>query len=81
MSNIPSAPEDPSRILLAEEKPWWRQRRVIAVAVATVAIIGIVWSMDDDSSAQHYVTQAVGRGDLTVRVSATGNLQPRCGIR
>jgi len=77
MSNIPSAPEDPTRLLAPATTHWLHQRWGIAGAIAGVAIIVLlIWSLGDDDAARQYLTQPVKRGDLTVKVSATGNLQP-----
>ena len=47
------------------------------VVVALVAAIGSwIWVRDDDQTAVRYKTQEVRRGDLTVVVTATGNLEP-----
>lgn len=76
MSNMPSAPEHPSQLLTRADTHWWRRRWIIGCAVALVVAIGLLLGANDDESEQHYVTQAITRGDLTVKVSATGNLQP-----
>jgi len=77
MSKIPSAPEDPSRILAAASQHWSRQRWVVAAGIGAVIVVALlVWRIGNDSSGPHYITQPVRRGDLVVKVSATGNLQP-----
>jgi len=78
MINLPSAPEDPSQLLAPDATHWLRQRWTIAgafVAIATIIVL-LIWGLGDESSSRQYLTQAVRRGDLTVKVSATGNLQP-----
>jgi len=50
--------------------PW-----VIAVALV-VAVGGWIWVRDDDQTTVRFKTQEVRRGDLTVMVTATGNLEP-----
>ncbi len=50
---------------------------VAAVLVVSLAAAGLAWrSSEEKSKAPKYRTEAVTRGNLTVTVSATGNLQP-----
>ena len=48
---------------------------VILVAVAVVIAL-VFWKWSNSSSAVHYKTEEIKRGDLTVIVTATGTLQP-----
>jgi HlyD family secretion protein len=59
--------------------PSWMQRRELkwpAAAAAGLALILIAWMLSGTSSAVHYVTEPVTRGNLTVLVTATGSVQP-----
>jgi len=57
--------------------PRARRRWPWVVAVAVVMAIGSwIWVRDDDQTAVRFKTQEVRRGDLTVVVTATGNLEP-----
>lgn len=56
--------------------PWRRPGAWIAVAlIAVVAFIGIRW-LSGDRDEITYRTAEAGRADLTIRVTATGTLQP-----
>ncbi|MDX9787839.1 MAG: efflux RND transporter periplasmic adaptor subunit [Desulfobacterales bacterium] len=46
------------------------------VMVLVLAWIGIRWHMDRNTTSTRYMTRPVTTGDLTVTVTATGNLQP-----
>jgi HlyD family secretion protein len=53
------------------------KRRILAGALAlAVAVALFMWGFSDNGSAVTYQTQPASRGDLTVTVSATGNLEP-----
>src|SRR3546814_4534763 len=58
------------------EKPWakWGVRGGIAILLL-ILILLLTRCLTDGNAAQ-YATQEVERGDLTVTVSATGNLKP-----
>ncbi len=59
-----------------EPKPWRRWIKWVALAVIALAVL--VWIFGrEGGDATKYVTQEVTRGDLTVTVTATGNLEPR----
>jgi HlyD family secretion protein len=47
------------------------------VIAAIVVAIGLYFMLRDDKPKASYTTQEVTRGDLTVTVTATGNLEPR----
>lgn len=54
-------------------------RRVWAyVALAVAAVVGLLvaWMLQGNSSRAQYVTEGVTSGELVVRITATGNLQP-----
>ena len=56
--------------------PWRRRRKwIVAGAVALLLVLLLIWFLGNDDSAT-YATDEVQKGDLTVTVSATGNLQP-----
>lgn len=57
------------------EKPWRKWAIYAALAVAAVVFVLVVRSLLADDAPQ-YDTRPVQRGDLTVTVSATGNLKP-----
>ncbi len=49
----------------------------VVLALALVVVAGaLLWAGGDGGQAAHYQTEAVQRGDLSVKVTATGNLQP-----
>lgn len=53
------------------------KRRILAGALAlAVAVPLFMWGFSDNGSAVTYQTKPASRGDLTVTVSATGNLEP-----
>ena len=73
------SPEDITRKLglTAAQQP--RRRRTVWLIVGLLALVGAalaVWRLNEDGSGARYRTEAVTRGDLSVRVTATGNLQP-----
>lgn len=57
-------------------KPWWKRPTFIVGAVMLVALILLLSQCFAGEAEGGYATQAVRRGNLTVSVSATGNLQP-----
>src|SRR6185369_2275002 len=76
---MPSPQADPevAAILGVEggtrRRAWW----LAAAAAALVAALAITFpSSRDTSDLVRYETEPVTRGDVTVSVSATGNLQP-----
>jgi len=57
-------------------KPWYKRNLVIgAFAVLLLALL-LLWVSLSGSDAQGYATEAARRENLTVTVSATGNLEP-----
>jgi HlyD family secretion protein len=54
----------------------WKKWLLSIFAVLLLAGGAIFWSLNDDSAAVRYKTQTAQRGDITISVSATGNLQP-----
>jgi len=59
--------------------PWWRRGMLwLALALLALAGAGIYWwqASSTAKAAPTFVTQAVGRGNLTLSVAATGSLQP-----
>ncbi|MEZ5664218.1 MAG: efflux RND transporter periplasmic adaptor subunit [Burkholderiaceae bacterium] len=67
--------------LLGEDRPspWWK-RPTLWLAVAAVLLAGGAWrywqSQQQDRNAPVYVTEALGKGDITLTVAANGTLQP-----
>jgi HlyD family secretion protein len=59
-----------------EPKPWRRWIKWVALAVIALAVLFWIFGREG-RDATKYVTQEVTRGDLTVTVTATGNLEPR----
>lgn len=57
--------------------PAWQKYAKWGVLAALVLIAGYFFFARGDNKAQTYITQDVTRGDLTVTVTATGNLEPR----
>jgi HlyD family secretion protein len=77
MSNDVSKDQDLDDFLGARpEKPWrkWVMRGAIGVALLILILLLARCFSGDDSP--NYATREVRRGDLTVTVSATGNLKP-----
>jgi HlyD family secretion protein len=56
--------------------PWRRWRNWIIVGVVAVVVLLVLWRLLSGGETVAYATQPVRVGDLTVSVSATGNLQP-----
>ncbi|MGE5722318.1 MAG: efflux RND transporter periplasmic adaptor subunit, partial [Sphingomonadales bacterium] len=57
-------------------RPWYRNPRYIAGAVVIVVLVLLLARCFGGSAATGYATQEVRRDNLTVTVSATGNLLP-----
>ncbi|MET0534639.1 MAG: efflux RND transporter periplasmic adaptor subunit [Steroidobacter sp.] len=57
--------------------PAWQKYAKWGVLAALVIVVGYFLFFRSDGKAPTYVTQDVTRGDLTVTVTATGNLEPR----
>ncbi|HQZ38307.1 MAG TPA: biotin/lipoyl-binding protein [Vicinamibacterales bacterium] len=81
MTNATQARPDIAAILAPRARRGWGTRAVawilLACLLAGVALVAqrMIQSNDAAAAAQ-YVTEAVTRGDLAVKVSATGNLKP-----
>jgi len=76
-----SGPEDLAKILGADQPAgrFARYWRWLAAAAALVVVAGVAYALlrsGNNASTPQYVTEEVRRGDLVVRVSATGHLQP-----
>jgi HlyD family secretion protein len=57
-------------------RPWWRRPTTIVAAVIIVAALLLLSRCFAGEGEGGYATETVRRGDLTVTVSATGNLAP-----
>jgi HlyD family secretion protein len=57
--------------------PAWQKYAKWGVLAAILLVVGYFIFARDEGKAQTYITQDVTRGDLTVTVTATGNLEPR----
>jgi HlyD family secretion protein len=55
----------------------WKRKGPLLGLAGVVVAVGIYLSVRDGAGATQYVTQEVTRGELTVTVTATGNLEPR----
>jgi HlyD family secretion protein len=75
-----AAPPDQEtlEVFLGQEgvRPWWRGPVGIVVAVGLLLALLVLTRCFAGEAAGGYATQPVRKGDLTVAVSATGNLQP-----
>ncbi len=81
MSTTPTPATNDLSALLDEPaaRAWWRRPSTwIAAAALVLATIGLVWwqSSRQAQAAPGYSTQPVGRGKLTLQVTANGTLQP-----
>ncbi len=54
----------------------WRLWALAALLAVVAAALLVVWTRRGDTSGAQYETEGVATGELVVRVSATGNLQP-----
>lgn len=77
-TNPDEAPDaDLDEFLGAEPaKPWYRRRWVLAALAAVLVGLLFLWNPMGSSAPQGYATEAARRDDLTVTVTATGNLEP-----
>lgn len=77
------APSDPAGATTIDEflgvspsRSWFRRPLVIAAVAAVLALAILLYYLFSGSSQVSYATQTAERTDMTVTVSATGNLQP-----
>jgi len=56
-----------------KHRKWWLIVAFMAIAGVTTAV---VWKRTEKSNSMQYQTEKARRGDLTVTVTATGNLEP-----
>ena len=64
-------------------RPWYRRPATWAIAAVLVVAAGATWwwmARRADATAPSYSTQTVGRGDLTLTVTANGTVQPTRSI-
>lgn len=59
-----------------DKKKRWKRRLTWLIAILLLSMAGILWTMRDTTKTIHYKTQPAHRRDITINVSATGNLQP-----
>ncbi len=59
-----------------DQRRRWKRRLTWLIVFLLLATAGIIWAMRDTTKTIRYKTQPAHRGDLTITVSATGNLQP-----
>ncbi|WP_114954775.1 efflux RND transporter periplasmic adaptor subunit [Sphingosinicella terrae] len=57
-------------------RPWWRRPKWILAALGLVALLFLLSRCFAGEAGGGYATETARRGNLTVTVSATGNLQP-----
>lgn len=61
---------------IGTEKAWYKRPIYIAVAIGLIVLLFMLSRIFGGATHTAYATQAIRRTDLTVTVSATGNLQP-----
>jgi HlyD family secretion protein len=76
-----NAPHPALQALLrpGQAAPWWRRRSTWVALLTLLALLAAAWLWQGRKSAQaqpRYTTEAVARGDLAVRITANGTLQP-----
>ncbi|PZU47362.1 MAG: efflux RND transporter periplasmic adaptor subunit [Sphingomonas sp.] len=59
-----------------EDKPWRKWLKWGLIGVGVLLALGIGWLLFRPEDAVRYATEQVARGELTVTVSATGNIRP-----
>lgn len=59
-----------------QEKPWRTRLKWALIALAVLAVLLVGWLMFRPADAVRYASEKVSRGELTVTVSATGNIRP-----
>ncbi|MGQ0588878.1 MAG: efflux RND transporter periplasmic adaptor subunit [Sphingosinicella sp.] len=58
------------------DRPWWKRPTTIVVAIVLLIALLLLSRCFASEAEGGYATETVRRGDLSVTVSATGNLQP-----
>ena len=75
-----SKPSDLQALLAASPKPAWWKRRALWGAIFLIAISTggyRAWRIhQEENAAPNYITEPVGKGNLTLNVTANGTLQP-----
>jgi HlyD family secretion protein len=76
----PPKPADLQALLAASPKPAWWKRRALWGAIVLIAVSAAgyrAWGIyQDNNAAPSYITEPVGKGNLTLNVTANGTLQP-----
>ena len=78
-SNQPGKPDDKALedfLGAPPRKPWWRRPTTLVAAIVVLILLLLLSRCYSSEGEGGYATEKVRRGDLTVTVSATGNLQP-----
>ncbi len=79
MNDIPgrTPDKDLDALLQGRSRPFWRRPGVwwLAIAILGAAIVAMQWLSADRETVSYRTVEAI-RGDLTIRVTATGTLQP-----
>ncbi len=80
MSSTPVSRDETLAAIVAEGSAGRRRRRsrwlIWGALILAVVLAAVLGRSGKGAALQQYRTEKVGRGDLTVTVSATGNLQP-----
>ena len=76
--NEPAVADQPLDAFLgvAAESPWKKRARPILAALLLLVLLFFGWRLLTPAEKPRYVTSPVTRGELTVTVSATGNIRP-----
>jgi len=80
MSSTPTSQDETLAAIVAEGSAHQRRHRsrwlVVGTLILGALLLAVLGRSGDGAALQQFRTEKVSRGDLTVTVSATGNLQP-----
>lgn len=77
VTNPPVAGQSLDAFLGVETEPMWKRRlRPILIGLGLLLLLLLAWWLLKPSEKIQYVTAPITRGELTVTVSATGNIRP-----